>query len=181
MKSFTGNSLISVLQSGLPEEELERTLFKRFLRAGNLSSARLILERHESRAAGWKTESEALARAYLREAKTVLRYEGYRLAAQHAARARTLLPEKAAQAWHVTAQAERGLKRWPESLSAIEQAIALEPTNAEFWHDKALILEGAKARGAREALAKAIELARQADAKDPRLENWSQHLEQLGQ
>jgi serine/threonine protein kinase len=35
--------------------------------------------------------------------------------------------------------------------------------------------------GAREAFSRAIELARQADANDPRLENWRQHLEQLGQ
>jgi tetratricopeptide (TPR) repeat protein len=156
-------------------------LFKRFLRAGNLSSARLILDRHEqSRLAGWKAESEALGRAYLREAKAVLGYEGYRLAAQHAARARTLLPTQVAQSWHVTALAERGLKRWADALAAIEQAIAFEANNAEFWHAKALILEDQDQKlAAREALVKAIELARQADEKDPRLEDWRQHLERL--
>ena len=92
-----------------------------------------------------------------------------------------LLPEKAAQASHLTALAERGLKRWPEALADIEQAIALEPKNAEFWHDKATILEAQDQKpAAREAFTRAIELARQADAKDPRLETWRQHLEQLG-
>jgi tetratricopeptide (TPR) repeat protein len=182
MKSFTGKSLVAVLQSGLPEEELDRTLFRRFLRAGNLNSARLLLDRHEqSRMAGWKGESETLGRAYLREAKNVLDYEGYCLAAQHAARARTFLPEKTAQAWHLTAMAERGLKRWPEALVAIEQAIASETNSGEFWQCKATILEdqGQKST-AREALMKAIELARQADEKDARLQTWQEHLEQLG-
>ena len=157
---------------------MDRKLFVRFLRAGNLSSARLLLERHAQQ--NWKTEAEALGRAYLREAKHVLEYEGYRLAVQHAARTRTLLPEKADQAWHVTALAERGLKHWPEAMAAIEQALALEPTNAEFWHDQATILEDQGQKpAAREALAKAIELARQADEKDHRLENWRQRLEQL--
>ena len=178
MKPFTTNSLISVLQSGLPEEELGRALFNRFLRAGNLSSACLILERHPPQ--GWTKEAEVLGLAYLREAKHVLDYEGYLLAAQHAARARDCLPAKAAQAWHLSALAERGLKRWPESLAAVEQAIALEPTNAEFWHDKATILEAQDQKpAAREALSRALDLARQADANDPRLETWRQHLELL--
>jgi tetratricopeptide (TPR) repeat protein len=123
-----------------------------------------------------------LGRAYLREAKTVLEYEGYRLAAQHAARARILLPEKAAQAWHVTALAERGLKRWPESLAAIEQAIALAPTNADFWHDKATIFEAQDQKpAARAALANAIDLARQADPNDSRLEIWREQMKKLEQ
>jgi Flp pilus assembly protein TadD len=90
------------------------------------------------------------------------------------------LPEKAAQAWHVTALADRGLKRWPESLAAIDQASALEPSNPDFWHDKALILEQQGDKPAAQlALKRAIDLARQADPKDLRLESWQQRLEQL--
>lgn len=180
MKSFTGKSLVTVLQSGVPEEELDRTLFGRFLRAGNLSSARLLVERHGQQQ--WKRESETLGRAYLREAKTVLDYESYRLAAQYAERARAFLPEKAADAWSITALAEHGLKRWPEAMTAIDQAIALDSSNAELWHEKALILEQqAEKPAARDALTRAINLAFKADAKDSRLEMWRKRLQQLEQ
>lgn len=180
MRSFTGKGLVAVLQSGLPEDEVDRALFRRFLHAGNLHSAGLILDCHQSRAADWRSESVALGRAYLREAKMVLDYQGYRLAAQHAARVQVLLPEEAAWAWHVIALAEHGLNHPMEAKTAIEIAVALNRDQAEFWHAKATILEEQNQKSAaKEALTQAIALARKADEKDARLEEWREHLEQL--
>ena len=111
---------------------------RRFLRAGNLHSAKLVFDRQDRDE--WKEEGRLLAHAYAREATTALKYRGYRLAGQHAEQARSLLPENSAQMWRLTALAARGLGHWPEALGAIEKAIALEPDNAEFRHEKALVL-----------------------------------------
>ena len=178
VSSFSRNSLIARLSDGSDIESTDRKLFARFLRACDLKAASLLLARYDPQR--WEDEKRVLDAAFVKESKTVLGYESYRLAAQHAERARHYLPEKSAEAWHVTALAERGLKRWPEALAAIDKAVALERDNPQFWHDKALILEEQDQRpAAREALTRAIELARKADEKDSRLSIWAQRMEQL--
>jgi len=72
-KSVSPDDLLSLLQTGLSHEQMDQKLFHRFLSAGNLHSASVIVDRHPD--SSWRLEREQLGRSYLDAVKRIEKLE----------------------------------------------------------------------------------------------------------